>query len=99
MSVAGSVDMEALAQEFRKLNTNGNTVINFANVNYLGSAALGALVTAHKTLKKTGFDLRLCNIQPQVHRVFAATRLTEVFQIYDEESEVVSEYRAQFGDG
>jgi anti-anti-sigma regulatory factor len=34
-------------------------------------------------VKEAQGQLRLCNIRPEIHKVFEITKLTEVFQIHD----------------
>src|SRR6266498_5877373 len=45
-------------------------LLNFGNVEYLSSAALGKFITLNKKLQQAGGKLILCNIDPQIHEVF-----------------------------
>src|ERR671923_1144530 len=45
-------------------------LLNFGNVEYLSSAALGKLVALNKKLQAAGGRLILCNIAPQIYEVF-----------------------------
>jgi anti-sigma B factor antagonist len=56
-------------------------ILNFGNVEYLSSAALGKLITLHKKLQTLNGRLVLCNINPQIQEVFVITRLDKVFNI------------------
>ncbi len=60
-------------------------VLNFANVEYLSSAALGKLITMDKKVKAAGGKLRLCAIRPDIYEVFAITRLNKLFDIRDDQ--------------
>ena len=71
----GLVDGEGL----RKL------LLNFGNVEYLSSAALGKLITLNKKLQAVGGRLILCNIDPQIYEVFEITKLDKFFKIMKEE--------------
>jgi anti-sigma B factor antagonist len=71
----GLVDTEGL----RKL------LLNFGNVEYLSSAALGKLITLNKKLQAVGGRLILCNIDPQILEVFEITKLDKFFNIQKEE--------------
>lgn len=71
----GLVDQDGL----RKL------LLNFGNVEYLSSAALGKLITLNKKLQGVGGRLVLCNIDPQIYEVFEITRLDKFFNIQKEE--------------
>lgn len=59
-------------------------VLDFVNVEYLSSAALGKLITMDKKVKGLkGAKLRLCNIRPDIFEVFVITRLNKLFDICD----------------
>jgi anti-sigma B factor antagonist len=60
-------------------------LLNFGNVEYLSSAALGKLITLNKKLQAVGGRLILCNIDPQIHEVFEITKLDKFFNIQKEE--------------
>jgi anti-sigma B factor antagonist len=60
-------------------------LLNFGNVEYLSSAALGKLITLNKKLGQAGGKLILCNIDPQIHEVFEITKLDKFFKIMKEE--------------
>lgn len=60
-------------------------LLNFGNVEYLSSAALGKLITLNKKLQTAGGRLILCNIHPQIFEVFEITKLDRFFNIQKEE--------------
>jgi anti-sigma B factor antagonist len=60
-------------------------VLNFSNVEYLSSAALGKFITLNKKVNAAGGRLVLCNIDPQIYDVFVITRLNQLFNIQKEE--------------
>ena len=60
---------------------SGPLVVDFGNVSYLTSTALGLLLRLRQRLQAGGRRLALCRLSPQVHEVFAATRLDAVFDI------------------
>ncbi len=60
-------------------------LLNFGNVEYLSSAALGKLITLNKKLQAAGGRLILCNIDPQIYEVFEITKLNKLFNIHKEE--------------
>ena len=51
-------------------------VLDFTNVEYLSSAALGKLIG----------KLRLCSIRPDIYEVFAITKLNKLFDIKDDQA-------------
>lgn len=61
-----------------------NLVLDFRNVKFLSSAVLGLLIRISKRIYERGGELRLCNIHPKIYEVFRITRLTKVFDIYED---------------
>ena len=61
-----------------------NLILDFRNVQFLSSAVLGVLIRVSKRIYEHDGQLRLCNIQPKIHEVFKITRLTKVFDIYQD---------------
>ena len=60
-------------------------LLNFGNVEYLSSAALGKFITLNKKVNQAGGKLILCNIDPQIYEVFEITKLNKLFKIEKEE--------------
>jgi len=65
-------------------------LLNFTNVEFLSSAALGKLITLDKKVKKAGGQLQLSNIRPEIYEVFAITRLNKLFDIRDDEADALA---------
>jgi anti-sigma B factor antagonist len=62
-------------------------LLNFGNVEYMSSAALGKLITLNKKVNTAGGRLVLCNIDPQIREVFEITKLDKLFVIKSDEQE------------
>ena len=60
-------------------------LLNFRNVEYLSSAALGKFITLNKKVGASGGKLVLCNIDPQILEVFQITKLDKLFKIEKDE--------------
>src|SRR5262245_58436747 len=60
-------------------------LLNFSNVEFLSSAALGKLITLHKKLQAVKGRLILCTIRPEIYEVFEITKLDRFFNIKDDE--------------
>ncbi len=67
-------------------------LLNFGNVQYLSSAALGKLINLKKKVGTVKGKLKLCCIHPDLLEVFKITRLDQVFEIYDEEQAALDKY-------
>ena len=67
-------------------------LLNFSDVEFLSSAALGKLITLDKKVKAGGGQLKLCNIRPQIYEVFAITKLNKLFDIREDEAAALAAY-------
>ncbi len=67
-------------------------VLDFSNVEYLSSAALGKLITMDKKVKAAKGKLRLCSIRPEIYEVFAITKLNKLFKICRDQEEAVTSF-------
>jgi anti-sigma B factor antagonist len=67
-------------------------LLNFGNVEYLSSAALGKLITLNKKVQTAKGKLILCNIDPQIHEVFEITKLDKFFKIMKDEQTALQAY-------
>ncbi|MDP7670304.1 MAG: STAS domain-containing protein, partial [Alphaproteobacteria bacterium] len=67
-------------------------LLNFMNVEFLSSAALGKLITLDKKIKTAKGQLKLSNIRPEIYEVFAITRLNKLFDIHDDEADALATF-------
>lgn len=58
-------------------------VFDLAQVDFMDSSGLVALVTGLKAARKSGCRLVLCNVQAPVRLVFELTQLDSVFEIFE----------------
>ena len=68
-------------------------LLNFENVDFLSSAALGKLITLDRKVKAAQGRLKMSNIRPELLEVFQITKLNKVFDIRAEEAEAVSAFQ------
>src|SRR5262245_35798351 len=61
--------------------SESHLLLDFGNVDYLTSSALGTLVSLHKKLLARGRHMTVGNLSPQVHEVFAVTRLDKFLDL------------------
>ena len=68
-----------------------NLILDFCNVRFLSSAVLGLLIRISKKVYERDGQLKLCSINPKIYKIFKITRLTKIFDMYqDIESAVES---------
>jgi anti-sigma B factor antagonist len=60
-------------------------LLNFGNVEYLSSAALGKFITLNKKVQTAGGKLVMCNINDDIFEVFEITKLNKLFNIQKDE--------------
>ena len=58
-------------------------IIDMANVDFIDSSGLSALVVGLKTAREHGYRLVICNLNPTVKLAFEITQLDRVFQIFN----------------
>lgn len=91
----GDLDM-AVADELRRTLTalidgkQTRLVIDLAQLLYIDSSGLGALVAAMKHARGAGGDIRLCALQPDVHAIFEMTRLAKIMDIHPSRPEALA---------
>lgn len=56
-------------------------VLDFGNVDYFSSAALGMLVDVQHHVREAGGQMRLSGIKPEIMRIFTLTGLDRVFRV------------------
>src|SRR5262249_37251018 len=61
--------------------SESDLLLDFGNVEYLTSTALGTLVNLHKKLLAGGRHMAIGNLNPQVHEVFVVTRLHKFLDV------------------
>ncbi|MHC4757896.1 MAG: STAS domain-containing protein [Planctomycetota bacterium] len=61
-----------------------NLILDFSNVHFLSSSVLGLLIRISKRVYETDGKLALCNIIPKILEIFKITRLTNIFDIYED---------------
>jgi anti-sigma B factor antagonist len=81
-------------QLFRLVDQQGtkDLVLNFANVEFMSSAALGKLMVLRKKVQEAGGKLVLCNIDPRIYEVFTITKLDKLLVICGNEQEALQKF-------
>jgi anti-sigma B factor antagonist len=69
-----------------------NVLLNLANVLYVGSAGLGALVHGYTSLKHQGGVLKLVNVKGRVRETLRMTRLLQIFDVFEGEPEALASF-------
>ena len=68
-------------------------LLNFTDVEFLSSAALGKLITLDRKVKSAKGRLKMCSIRPEILEVFQITKLNKVFDIRTDEPEAIAAFQ------
>ncbi len=84
----------ALRDYLRELAASGktNVVLNLAEVDYIDSTGLGNLVVCYTSLRKAGGRMRLLNVNRRNIELLVLTKLTTVFELFDDEQSAVNSF-------
>jgi len=69
-----------------------NIVLNLGEVTYIDSSGLGELVKTHTTIRKLQGELKLVNLSKRVDDLLQMTKLSSVFNIYDDEASAIASF-------
>jgi len=97
VTVGGRVDSAAAPDLEKTLqglveNRRNQLVIELADVEYMSSAGLRALVSALKAAKKGGGDLIIARPSARVREVIDLAGLTSIFTMHDDTLEAVGSF-------
>ena len=70
-----------------------DVLLNLAQVSYVDSAGLGAIVSAYTTMTREGGSLKLANVTKKLQDLLAITKLLTVFETFDSEDEALRSYK------
>jgi anti-anti-sigma factor len=84
----GGPSAEALGPKLLRLADRPWLRLDFAGVEFLGAAVLGALLGLRARVRAAEGELTLENLRPEVYEVFETTRLTQLFPIHRQEARV-----------
>jgi len=88
---------ELLKDKVNSLANQGNRklLLNLAEVPYIDSAGLGAIVGAYTTVTRQGGQLKLLNLTKRITDLLAITKLLTVFETYENEADAVRSFAAK----
>ena len=84
-----------LRDTFQDLITRGQkkVLLNLADVNYIDSSGLGALVSGFTTLTNQQGQLKLLNLAKKVQDLLQITKLLTVFEVFEDEKAALKSFR------
>lgn len=87
-------ESNALREQIKGLLAAGQKkiVLNLAEVSYIDSAGLGALVAAHHSARMQGASLKLANLGTKFQEILQVTKLITVFEVHDNEAAAIRSF-------
>jgi anti-sigma B factor antagonist len=81
-----------LRMEFGKFSGAAKVILNLRDIDYIDSTGLGALVLGFTSLRKRGGELKLENLSRRNVELLVFTKLTTVFEIFNDEQDAVNSF-------
>ena len=69
-----------------------NLILNCANVDYVDSTGLGAMVMVANTIKRNGGKVKLLNMNKRNIELLVMTKLATVFETFNDEQDAVNSF-------
>jgi len=94
-SILDALQVQQIGEELYDLvetRARRKVILDFSNVRFLSSAALGVLINLRKKADGIKGKVMLCCIRPEIHRVFKLTNLDKLFEIYDSEEKALNAF-------
>ena len=85
-----------LENAFQKLlgDRKFNIVVNCKELTYISSAGLGVFMAFIEDVRKNKGDIKLTNMTPKVYNVFDLLGFPVLYEIYKEETEALTKFKA-----
>lgn len=81
-NINASISTEFKSKMVDLINQGNNFVLlNLAQVDFIDSMGLGAIISILKTLELSQGQLAFCEVKPPIFNLFKITRLNQVFKI------------------
>jgi anti-anti-sigma factor len=88
-----SSDIEKEINRIIKDNPNVHLLLDLTDVEYMSSSGLRIFVSTMRLLRDNKKQLKLCNINSAVRKIFEVVELMDMFDIYTTESEALESFK------
>ena len=90
-------ETEALRRKVKQALDAGHRriLLDLGEITYIDSVGLSTLVSSYTSARKAGGDLKLLRLPRGVHQLLQITRLSTVFEIYENLEAARQSYRPQ----
>ncbi|MGH9801877.1 MAG: STAS domain-containing protein [Blastocatellia bacterium] len=73
-------------------NKATSLILNLENVSYMDSGGLGEVVRSYTSVRNAGGDVKLLKVAKRINDLLAITKLSTVFDSFEEEAEAVASF-------
>ena len=90
-------ETEAVRSKLKELLSAGHhrIILNLGEVTYLDSVGLGTLIAGYTSARNAGGDLKLLHLPRGVQQLLQITRLSTVFEIYEDLAVAVGSFKSE----
>ena len=87
-------EVTALRERFNDLEREQvkNVILNFKQIDFIDSTGLGMLVAVQSQIEKAGGAVRLLGLSKRGAELMVLTKLSTVFQIFDDEQAAINSF-------
>lgn len=92
-SILDTLQVQQIGEELYELIEDRATrkmILDFTNVKFLSSSALGVLITVRKKADEIKGKVVLCGMKPDLRKIFKITNLEKLFDFYDNEEKALN---------
>jgi anti-anti-sigma factor len=92
-SILDTLQVQQIGEELYELIDDRATrkmILDFSNVKFLSSSALGVLITVRKKADEIKGKVVLCGMKPDLRKIFKITNLEKLFDFYDNEEKALN---------
>jgi anti-sigma B factor antagonist len=93
ISILDALQIDEIGEELYELvdkKDRRKLILDFSNVKFLSSSALGVLITLHKKSAQIKGQVVLCSLRADLKKVFEITRLDRMFTFRPTEEEALA---------
>lgn len=95
-SLQGGPDADRFLAEIDRLLAEGrrNVLIDLQGLTRITSTGLGILIAGHASLRRAGGVMKIVHLGDHLESLFAITKLSQVFEVFDDEIEALRSFRS-----
>lgn len=82
-------EFKDLLDDIAKKDSEKTLILSLDGVIYMNSAGLGIIIDTYKKFKENKGRMILCDLMPDISKLFEVTRINRFLEIYDSEKEAL----------